>query len=158
MARVEVAATFTNKVERLKLEIVRGDVKAGTVEAIAEDVSYLPEFVYQDSQCRGSMDICLSSQLRRATPEQLSRIIADLAGQMKNQRSRPNSFVEIDLRDRIAVSGYITLGEGGEQVYIEEYRQRVEGKVRWRIYIRNRWIGLGKMMLSDGLVRSRLMI
>ncbi|MDB9510461.1 hypothetical protein PN499_04605 [Kamptonema animale CS-326] len=51
MAGVEVAATFTNKVERLKLEIVTGDVKAGTVEAIAEDVNYLPDFVYQDSQC-----------------------------------------------------------------------------------------------------------
>ena len=89
MAGVEVAATFTNKGERLKLEIVTGDVKAGTVEAIAEDVSYLPDFVYQDSQCRGSMDICLSSQLRRTTPEQLNRIIADLAGQMKNRRSRP---------------------------------------------------------------------
>jgi type I restriction enzyme R subunit len=130
VAGVEVAAaTFTNKVERLKLEIVTGEVKAGTVESIAEDVSYLPDFVYQDSQCRGSMDICLSSQVRMATPEQLNRIIADLAGQMKNRRSRPNSFVEMDLRDRIAVSGYITLGEGGEQVYIEEYRQRVEGKV-----------------------------
>lgn len=30
-----MAAAFTNKVERLKLEIVMGDVKAGTVEAIA---------------------------------------------------------------------------------------------------------------------------
>jgi type I restriction enzyme, R subunit len=130
VAGVEVAAaTFTNKVERLKLEIVTGEVKAATVESIAEDVSYLPDFVYQDSQCRGSIDICLSSQLRMATPEQLNRIIADLAGQMKNRSSRPNSFVEIDLRDRVAVSGYITLGEGGEQVYIEEYRQRVEAKV-----------------------------
>ncbi|MCT7959078.1 DEAD/DEAH box helicase family protein [Laspinema sp. D1] len=130
VAGVDVAAaTFTNKVERLKLEVVTGEVKAGTVEAIAEDVSYLPDFVYQDSQRRGSMDLCLSSKLRTATPEQLNRIIADLASQMKNRRSRPNSFVEIDLRDRIAVSGYITLGEGGEQVYIEEYRQRVEGKV-----------------------------
>lgn len=33
------------------------------------------------------------------------------------------------MRDHIAVSGYITLREGGEQVYIEEYRQRVERKV-----------------------------
>ena len=48
---------------------------------------------------------------------------------MKNRRQRPSSFVEIDLADRIASSGYITLGEGGEQVYVEEYRQRVEGKV-----------------------------
>jgi hypothetical protein len=43
-------------------------------------------------------------------------------------RKRP-TFIEIDLADRIASSGYITLGEGGEQVYVEEYRQRVEAKV-----------------------------
>lgn len=48
---------------------------------------------------------------------------------MKNRQSRPNSCVEIDLRDCIAVRGYITLEEGGEQVYIEEYRQHLEGKV-----------------------------
>ncbi|MCT7954310.1 hypothetical protein [Laspinema palackyanum] len=39
---------------------------------------------------------CFSSKLRTATPEQLNRIIADLASQMKNRRSRPSSFVEID--------------------------------------------------------------
>jgi type I restriction enzyme R subunit len=59
----------------------------------------------------------------------LAGAIADLASQMKNRRQRPSSFVEIDLADRIATSGYITLGEGGEQVYVEEYRKRVEGKV-----------------------------
>jgi type I restriction enzyme R subunit len=48
---------------------------------------------------------------------------------MKNRRQRPSSFIEIDLGDRIATSGYISLGEGGEQVYVEEYRQRVEAKV-----------------------------
>jgi type I restriction enzyme R subunit len=33
------------------------------------------------------------------------------------------------MADRIATSGYITLGEEGEQVYIEEYRQRFEDKL-----------------------------
>ncbi|MEG4939102.1 DEAD/DEAH box helicase family protein [Microcoleus sp. F4-D5] len=130
VAGVDVAAaTFTNKVERLKLEILTDGAKPGTLESIAEDVSRLPDFVFEDSQRRGSADFCLSHRLRRATPEELNRAIADLANQMKNRRQRPSSFIEIDLGDRIAVSGYISLGEGGEQVYVEEYRQRVEAKV-----------------------------
>jgi type I restriction enzyme R subunit len=130
VAGVDVAeATFTNKVERLKLEILTDGAKPGTLESIAEDVSRLPDFVFEDSLRQDSANFCLSHRLRTATPEQLNRVIADLASQMKNRRQRPSSFVEIDLADRIATSGYITLGEGGEQVYVEEYRQRVEGKV-----------------------------
>ncbi|MEG4810202.1 DEAD/DEAH box helicase family protein [Microcoleus sp. F8-D3] len=130
VAGVDVAAaTFTNKVERLKLEILTDGAKPGTLESIAEDVSRLPDFVFEDSLRRGSADFCLSHRLRRATPEELNRAIADLANQMKNRRQRPSSFIEIDLGDRIATSGYITLGDGGEQVYVEEYRQRVEAKV-----------------------------
>jgi type I restriction enzyme R subunit len=130
VAGVDVAAaTFTNKVERLKLEILTHGAKPGTLESIAEDVSRLPAFVFEDSQRRGSADFCLSHRLRRATPSELNRAIADLANQMKNRRQRPSSFIEIDLGDRIATSGYISLPEGGEQVYVEEYRQRVEAKV-----------------------------
>jgi type I restriction enzyme R subunit len=130
VAGVDVAeATFTNKVERLKLEILTDGAKPGTLESIAEDVSRLPDFVFEDSLRQDSANFSLSHRLRTATPQQLNRVIADLASQMKNRRQRPSSFVEIDLADRIATSGYITLGEGGEQVYVEEYRQRVEGKV-----------------------------
>jgi type I restriction enzyme R subunit len=130
VAGVDVAeATFTNKVERLKLEILADGAKPGTLESIAEDVSRLPDFVFEDSLRQNSANFCLSHRLRTATPDELNRVIADLASQMKNRRQRPSSFVEIDLADRIATSGYITLGEGGEQVYVEEYRQRVEGKV-----------------------------
>jgi len=39
----------------------------------------------------------------------LAGAIADLASQMKNRRQRPSSFVEIDLADRIATSGYTPL-------------------------------------------------
>jgi type I restriction enzyme R subunit len=131
------AATFTNKVERLKLEILTDGAKPGTLESIAEDVSRLPDFVFEDSLRQESADFCLSHRLPRATPDELNRAIpfgiaslhASLANQMKNRRQRPSSFIEIDLGDRIATSGYISLGEGGEQVYVEEYRQRVEAKV-----------------------------
>ncbi|NEQ22539.1 MAG: DEAD/DEAH box helicase family protein, partial [Microcoleus sp. SIO2G3] len=130
VAGVDVAeATFTNKVERLKLEILTDGAKSGTLESIAEDVSHLPNFVFEDSELQNSANFCLSHKLRNATPEQLNQIIADLADLMKRRTKRRNPFLDIDLADRIAVSGYITLGEGGEQVYVEEYRQRVEGKV-----------------------------
>ncbi|MBD1809764.1 DEAD/DEAH box helicase family protein [Microcoleus sp. FACHB-SPT15] len=130
VAGVDVAeATFTNKVERLKLEILTDGAKPGTLESIAEDVSYLPEDIFKDAKRGKSAQFCLSHRLRSATPEELNQIITDLAQVMKNRRQRKSSFVYLDLADSIAVSGYITLGEGGEQVYVEEYRQRVEGKV-----------------------------
>ncbi|MGG6270158.1 type I restriction-modification enzyme R subunit C-terminal domain-containing protein [Leptolyngbya sp. AN03gr2] len=123
------AATFTNKVERLKTEILEGNPKPATLESIAEDVSYLPDFVHEDPKLQQSIQICLSARLRSATVPELTQIVADLAEQMKNRRERPSSFVEIDLADQIATRGFITLGDGGEQVYVEEYRQRVETKI-----------------------------
>lgn len=123
------AATFTNKVERLKHEILTSSVKSATLESIAEDVSRLPDFVLQDSQKQASVQTCLSGRLRSATPTELNQVITDLAGQMRNRREKPSSFVELDLKDRIANSGYITLGDGGEQVYVQEYRERIEQKV-----------------------------
>ncbi len=48
---------------------------------------------------------------------------------MKNRRNRPSAFLSIDLPDFIAARGFISLGEGGKQVYVEEYRKRVESRV-----------------------------
>ena len=52
------AATFTNKVERLKLEILSDEAKPGTLESSAEDVSRLPDFVFEDSQRQESANFC----------------------------------------------------------------------------------------------------
>lgn len=48
---------------------------------------------------------------------------------MKNRRERPSSLTEIELIDRIGEGSYITLGQGGERIYVKQYRQRVESKV-----------------------------
>jgi type I restriction enzyme R subunit len=122
------ACTFTNKVERLKLEILSGKVKDSTLQSIQEDISLLPNFVYEDISKQDSLQICRSG-LEKATPAELNQMIDDLADMMKNRRERPNSFLELDLADTIASRGYITLGEGGEQIYVEEYRRRVEEKI-----------------------------
>ena len=47
---------------------------------------------------------------------------------MKNRR-RVSSFLVLDLPDRIDLSGYILLTQTGEQVYVKEYRLRVEARI-----------------------------
>jgi type I restriction enzyme R subunit len=129
-ANVDVAAeTFTNKVERLKLQTLKDGPAPALLQAVSEDVSLLPPDVLQDKRCEASVKLALSPDLAAATPAQLTQVIRDLAPAMKNRRNRPSAFLNIDLPDFIAARGYISLGEGGQQVFVEEYRKRVESRV-----------------------------
>ncbi len=128
-ANVDVAAeTFTHKVERLKLQILAGRPSPELLQSIAEDVSLLPE-VEQLVERFPSAKLALSSALASAEPGQLTRLIVDLAPLMKNRRNRPSAFLKIDLPDFIETRGYISVGEGGEQIHVEEYRRRVESRI-----------------------------
>jgi type I site-specific restriction endonuclease len=100
-----------------------------TIQSIAEDVSRLPDFVLQDSQRQASAYLCLSPRLQIATPAELDRVIDDLAGQMKNRRDKPNSFVQLDLLDFVETQGYIILTERGQSIYLEKYRKLVDERV-----------------------------
>jgi type I restriction enzyme, R subunit len=127
---VDVAAeTFTNKVERLKVQMLKGDPPPPLLQAVSEDVSLLPDDVLTDARRQDSVKLALSQDLTTATPAQLTQVIRDLAPAMKNRRNRPSAFLTIDLPDFIADRGYISLGEGGQQVFVEEYRKRVESRV-----------------------------
>jgi len=127
---VEVqAATFTHKVERLKLQILTGQDPGDLAQSIAEDVSHLPDFVFQDPQRREPAQLCLSPRLQRASVAELNRVIETLADQMKNRREQPNPFLLLDLPDFVAMQGYIILTERGQPVYVERYRQQVEQRV-----------------------------
>jgi type I restriction enzyme R subunit len=124
------AATFTHKVERLKLQSVLGQDTAATVQSIAEDVGRLPDFVYEDPCCEPLARLCLSAQeLTASTPAQLDQVIAALAMHMKNRRAQPNSFMTLDLPDYIETRGYLLLRGGSQPVYVEEYRRRVEQRI-----------------------------
>jgi type I restriction enzyme R subunit len=128
-ADVDVAAeTFTHKVERLKLQTLVATPSPHLLQSIAEDVSLLPDIAEQ-VQSSPSAALALSADLATATPAQLTQIIRDLAPQMKNRRQRPSGFLQIDLPDFIAAHGYISVGEGGQQVLIEEYKRRVDARV-----------------------------
>ena len=72
--------------------------------------------------------LCKPDGLQAASVKELDQIRATLAPQMKNKR-RVNSFLELDLPDYIAMSGYIFPTQSGEQVYVAEYRNRVEKRI-----------------------------
>jgi type I restriction enzyme R subunit len=128
-ADVDVAAeTFTHKVERLKLQILQATPSPQLLQSIAEDVSLLPD-IAERVRSSPSAALVLSPDLATATPAQLTQIIRDLAPQMKNRRDRPSAFLNIDLPDFIAAHGYISVGEDGHQVLIEEYKRRVDARV-----------------------------
>jgi type I restriction enzyme R subunit len=126
---VDVAAeTFTHKVERLKLQILQSTPSPQLLQSIAEDVSLLPDIAVQ-VHSSPSAALALSADLATAAPGQLTQIIRDLAPQMRNRRDRPSAFLKIDLPDFIATHGYISVGDGGHQILIEEYKRRVDARV-----------------------------
>lgn len=126
---VDVAAeTFTHKVERLRLQILRASPSPQLLQSIAEDVSLLPDIAAKVA-ASPSAKLALSADLATATPAQLSELIRELAPQMKTRRNRPSAFLKIDLPDFIDTHGYISVGEGGQQILIEEYKRRVDARV-----------------------------
>jgi len=128
-ANVDVAAeTFTHKVERLKLQILLATPSPQLLQSIAEDVSRLPDIAERVASSP-SAKLAISPDLANATPPQLTQIIRDLAPEMKNRRNRPSAFLKIDLPDFIESHGYISVGEGGNQILIEEYKRRVDARV-----------------------------
>jgi type I restriction enzyme, R subunit len=122
------AETFAHKSERLKLQSLQGKPSVELLQSIAEDVSRLPGYVHADPSRQESIRLALSNQLAQASPEAISLLIKDLAGEMKNKRQSA-SVLKIDLPDFIAGKGYILIGPAGESVQVEEYRKRVEDRV-----------------------------
>lgn len=130
VSNVDVSAeTFTSKMERLKYQILTSKDTETTINSIREDVSRLPDFVLDKPFCKESADLCMSGQIYAASPKQVNNIIRNLAPEMKNRRDKENIFITLDLPDFIATRGYITLSEGGERIFVEQYRERVEQKI-----------------------------
>lgn len=130
VAGVEVqSATFTSKVERLKLQILSNADATATAQAIAEGVSRLPDFVFQDPIRKEPAQLCLSPKLKTASVAELNQIIETLADQMKNRRDKPNLFLQLDLPDFVETQGYIILTERGQPIYVDKYREMVDERV-----------------------------
>ena len=128
-ANVDVAAeTFTHKVQRLKLQMIQNATSPQLLQSIAEDVSLLPD-IQERVQRQPSAALAMSPDLASATPAQLTQIVKDLAPDMRNKRKRSSAFLTIDLPDFIAARDLISIGDGGRQILVEEYRARVESRI-----------------------------
>lgn len=128
---VDVAAeTFANKVERLKLQLLRGRPTQDLLESIADDVTRLPGFVHENAAKKASINLVLSNAMMQATPQQLTQVITDLADEMKNRRDRPSAFLKLDLPDFVVTKGYLIVKPGQPPIHVEEYRQRVERHIQ----------------------------
>jgi type I restriction enzyme R subunit len=124
------AATFTSKVERLKLQILTGRDPSDTALSIADDVSRLPhDFVSSDPARESARNLCLSPRIKVASMAELNQVIDGLAELMSKRRARPGDFLEMDLADLIDTRGYILLYGGTQRVYVEEYRRRVDERI-----------------------------
>ena len=129
-SEVDVAAeTFTNKVERLKLETLTKEATHATVTSIRDDVGRLPAFVTEASEKRAAYDFALSETLATGSANQLDDLIHQLAPEMKNRQNREGIFVNLDLKDMIDYRSHIVLDEHGEPLYAEAYCEQVEGRV-----------------------------
>ena len=71
----------------------------------------------------------LSDALLQASPAELTKVISQLAGQMRFRRERENPFITLDLPDFMETQTYIFLFDRGQPVYVDEYRRRVEDKI-----------------------------
>ncbi|MDE3092152.1 MAG: type I restriction endonuclease, partial [Chloroflexota bacterium] len=124
------AATFTSKVERLKLQKRASKDTTATIESIAQDVTRLPDFVVNDPALKPLVELAATpTRLAEAKPDELAHVIDTLAPQMKNRRAQANTFLLLDLPDSIDLRGYILLRPGTEPVYVKEYRERVEKRI-----------------------------
>ncbi|MBL8080248.1 MAG: DEAD/DEAH box helicase family protein [Anaerolineales bacterium] len=121
------AATFISKVERLKLLKRTGKEASGTIQSIVEDAQSLRDTILSDAEIKAK-SMCVPEKLVEFSNNELNLLRDTLSPCIKN-KIRYDSFLELDLLDSIAVSGYILLTKSGEKMYVAEYRRLVEERI-----------------------------
>jgi len=121
------AATFISKVERLKLLKRTGKEASGTIQSIVEDAQSLRDTILSDGEIKAK-GMCVPEKLVEFSNNELNLLRDVLSPCMKN-KMRYDSFLELDLLDSIAISGYILLTKSGEKMYVAEYRRLVEQRI-----------------------------
>jgi len=120
------AATFISKVERLKLKKREKDL-TGLIGTIVEDAQSLRDTILSNSEIKAK-NMCVPEKLVEFSNSELNLLRDVLSPCMKN-KMRYDSFLELDLLDSIAISGYILLTKSGEKMYVAEYRRLVEQRI-----------------------------
>ncbi|GAB4457164.1 MAG: DEAD/DEAH box helicase family protein [Anaerolineales bacterium] len=122
------AETFASKLERLKLLRRKGQKTEALSLSIAEDVASLPENLLTPKQLTLKR-ACTVPMLENAAFAELDDLRRELAEMMK-KRQKDSAPLELNfLRDEIALRGYVILTKSGEQMYVEQYREKVEKRI-----------------------------
>jgi type I restriction enzyme R subunit len=100
---------------------------SGLIESIVEDAQSLRDTILSDGELKAK-SVCVPEKLIEFGSNELNLIRDVLAPRMKN-KARYDTFLELDLVDSIAISGYILLTERGEKMYVAEYRRLVEQRI-----------------------------
>lgn len=131
VAHVDVAgATFTHRIERLKLAQREGKDTSALVTEIVDDVAKLPNFVLDEPVALQAVEFVNAGALATATPDALDTLITTLAPHMRHKRAEINPILQLDLGDYIATSGYIfIIREGQQETYVTDYRTQVEQRI-----------------------------
>ncbi len=122
------AATFTSKMERLKLELAAGANPAHSVASIRDDAGRLKDTVLTPEQ-RQARDFILSPAILQADAATLDRLIEQLAGQMNKRSAHVSDPLLLDLPDEMLRGSYVFLYVRDRPVYEQEYRDIVEARL-----------------------------
>jgi type I restriction enzyme R subunit len=122
------AATFTSKMERLKLTMATGKDTTATVRSLREDVGRLKNSVLTTEQ-QQARDFVLSGDLLTAETGKLNELINLLAGQMSKRSRQVNEPLPLDLPDEMLRGGYIFLWEQQRPIYEQEYKDIIEERL-----------------------------
>ncbi len=122
------AATFTSKMERLKLHLATGTDEAATVRSLREDAGRLRDSVLTADQ-RQARDFVLSQELLTADTDKLNELNHHLAGQMKKRSQQVNEPLGLDLPDEMLRGGYVFLWEQQRPIYEQEYKDIINERL-----------------------------
>lgn len=125
-------AFFISKIERCGLALLKGQELTTHVEALREDASLLPTSLPQVAAQRRHRDALLGAEFwQRPTLTRLDEVRDHLAPLMRHRDRRPSLVVELGLDDLIDSRRWVVTEPGGPRLMVEDYRTRVEARVRY---------------------------
>ena len=125
-------AFFTSKIERCGLALLKGQELTTHMQALRDDVSLLPTSLPQVAVQRRHRDALLGADFwQRPTLARLDEIRDHLAPLMRHRDRRPSLVVELGLDDLIDSRRWVVTEPGGPRLMVEDYRTRVEARVRY---------------------------
>lgn len=124
-------AYFISKMERVGLNILQRKDLSTLIESVKEDISLLPTNLAQVAQhIRIINDILTNKFWQEVNLTKIDETKETLAPIMKYKQPKPSLVIELGLDDIIESRKWVIVRKENEKVYVQEYRERVEKKIK----------------------------